>query len=258
MRAQALSGRRCTSALTLVLCASAVLGCHHETRVAYQPPPPPVRRPLPPPVSTRNTERVEPPVQASTTPQFDDTTVKPVFTEVGMASWYGPPYHNRAAADGSIFDQNAMTAAHRTLPMGSTLRVTNTATNQSVLVRVTDRGPFVAGRVLDLSLAAAKAIGVWRPGVAQVKIEAFPHASPDPAGKWCVQMGAFQTQEEATDIQSALQARYKTARVIEFKGPTGYWVRVNSAIPDLSHANEVARWLDNPDYAAVPFVVRLD
>lgn len=175
-----------------------------------------------------------------------------------MASWYGPPYHNHAGADGTIFDQNAMTAAHRTLPMGSTLRVTNTATNQSVLVRVTDRGPFVPGRVLDLSLAAAKAIGVWRPGVAQVKIEAFPHVSADPAGKWCVQMGAFHSEDEARSIQAALQDRYRTARVIEFKGPTGYWVRVNTAIPDLSHANEVARWLDSPDYSALPYVVRLD
>lgn len=216
---------------------------------------------MPPPRTTAERRPERSPVQPQmlpAEPQFDDTSVKPVFTEVGMASWYGPPYHNRAAADGSIFDQNAMTAAHRTLPMGSTLRVTNVATHESVLVRVTDRGPFVPGRVLDLSLAAAKAIGVWRPGVAQVKIEAFPHVSANPAGKWCVQMGSFQTEDEARNVQASLIDRYKTAKVIEFKGPTGYWVRVNNAIPDLSHANEVARWLDSPEYSALPYVVRLD
>ena len=69
-----------------------------------------------------------------------------------MASWYGPPYANRKGADGTIYDQNAMTAAHRTLPMGSIVRVTNLTNNESVLVRITDRGPFIDGRIIDLSL----------------------------------------------------------------------------------------------------------
>lgn len=189
---------------------------------------------------------------------FDDTSGKPVLTQFGAASWYGPPYHNRAAADGSIFDQNAMTAAHRTLPMGSTVRVTNVATNQSVLVRITDRGPFVPGRILDLSLGAAKAIGVWRPGVAEVKIEAFAHATNDPAGRWCVQIGAFKNSDDALDLRDELMQRYKTAKVIEFTGPTGHWVRVNPAKPDLAHANEVAESLASNDPAAFPYVVRLD
>ena len=90
-----------------------------------------------------------------------------------MASWYGPPYTNRKAADGSIYDQNAMTAAHRTLPMGSIVRVTNLNNSLSVMVRITDRGPFVHGRIIDLSLAAAKATGVYRAGVAKVRVEAY-------------------------------------------------------------------------------------
>jgi rare lipoprotein A len=183
---------------------------------------------------------------------------KPIYVETGLASWYGPPYNHRKGANGEIYDQNAMTAAHRTLPMGSTVRVTNVATNQSVLVRVTDRGPFVPGRVLDLSMAAAKAIGVWRPGVAQVKIEAFAHATNDPAGRWCVQIGAFKSADDALDLQAELMQRYKTAKVIEFTGPTGHWVRVNPAKPDLAHANEVAQSLESPDPAALPYVVRLD
>ncbi len=90
-----------------------------------------------------------------------------------MASWYGPPYAGRKGADGTVYDQNAMTAAHLTLPMGTMVRVTNLTTNQSVVVKITDRGPFVRGRIIDLSLAAAKATGVYRAGVAKVKVEAF-------------------------------------------------------------------------------------
>jgi len=76
-----------------------------------------------------------------------------------MASWYGAAYDKRRGANGEIYDQNALTAAHRTLPMNSLIKVTNLATGQSAIVRVTDRGPFVPNRTLDLSLASAKAIG---------------------------------------------------------------------------------------------------
>ena len=118
---------------------------------------------------------------------------KPVSSEIGLASWYGPPYTGAKAADGSIYNQNAMTAAHRELPMGSIVRVTNLTNNQSVYVRITDRGPFVDGRIIDLSLAAAKAVDVYRPGIARVRVEAYapPGGDRDPAGKWCVQIGAF-------------------------------------------------------------------
>ncbi len=108
-----------------------------------------------------------------------------------MASWYGPPYAGRKGADGTVYDQNAMTAAHLTLPSG-TIRVTNLATNQSAIVWITDRGPFVHGRIIDLSLAAAKATGLYRMGVAKVRVEAYaapvrPNAIP--GGRWCVQIG---------------------------------------------------------------------
>src|SRR6185312_685561 len=213
---------RIAATFALGSCAALVTGCSHQQKVAYQPPPPPVyERRSPPPAPVARTPAKPPAGTPQTTAGFDDISGKPVLTEFGIASWYGPPYHNRAGADGTIFDQNAMTAAHRTLPMGSTVRVTNVTTNQSVLVRITDRGPFVPGRVLDLSLGAAKAIGVWRPGVAQVKIEAFAHASNDPAGRWCVQIGAFKNSDDALDLRDELMQRYKTAKVIEFTGPTG-------------------------------------
>ncbi len=89
----------------------------------------------------------------------------------GMASWYGPGFHGNRAASGEVFDQNEMTAAHRTLPFGTQVRVTNLNNGQSVVVRINDRGPFTGGRVIDLSAAAARAIGMLNSGVAPVRVE---------------------------------------------------------------------------------------
>lgn len=90
-------------------------------------------------------------------------------TMMGHASWYGPGFHGRRSASGERFDQNAMTAAHKTLPFGTILLVTNTHNNRSILVRINDRGPYIAGRMIDLSAAAAKSIGIS--GVGQVRID---------------------------------------------------------------------------------------
>lgn len=96
---------------------------------------------------------------------------KSLQTKYGSASFYGPGFHGRKTASGEVFDQNALTAAHRTLPFGTKLRVTCTTTGRSVVVRVNDRGPFHGNRVLDLSLGSAKAIGMVDRGVTKVKYE---------------------------------------------------------------------------------------
>lgn len=96
----------------------------------------------------------------------------PVFRQVGMASWYGPGFHGRKTASGERFDQNELTAAHRKLPMGSEVRVTNLENGRSITVEINDRGPYKKGRVLDLSKAAAKKLGMVEDGVAKVRIEA--------------------------------------------------------------------------------------
>jgi rare lipoprotein A len=90
---------------------------------------------------------------------------------VGMASWYGGQFHGRRAADGSRFNMNAMTAAHKTLPFGTVLKVVNQRTKKSCYVRITDRGPYARGRIIDLSRGAAKAIGMLGSGVARVSLE---------------------------------------------------------------------------------------
>jgi rare lipoprotein A len=181
-----------------------------------------------------------------------------VLIETGVASWYGPNYNHRAAADGTTYDQNGLTAAHRTLPLGTTVRVTNIATGQQVLVRITDRGPFDPNRILDLSKGAADAIGGVRAGLIKVRIEAFPHASADPAGKWAVQTGAFKTEQDALDLKAALAQRYRGSRVVEFHGPTGYWVRVDPALHDRKQAEAMLDWIGKPDPAALPYLVRID
>ncbi len=233
-------------ALTAALCV--VTGCHHSVKTASYQPPPPIYSP--------NRTNYSQPVAA---PGFyDDTRGKPVLTETGNASWYGPNYHRHAAADGTTFDQNALTAAHRTLPLGTTVRVTNLTNGQQVLVRITDRGPFAPDRILDLSKGAAEAIGGVRAGIIKVKVEAFAHTSADPDGRWAVQTGAFKTEQDALDLKAALIQRYRGSRVTEFQGPTGYWVRIDPATHERKQAEVMLDWIGTPDPNALPYLVRID
>jgi rare lipoprotein A len=94
-----------------------------------------------------------------------------VSTQQGLASWYGPGFHGRRTANGERFNQYDLTAAHRTLPFNTRVRVTNLQNGQSIVVRINDRGPFIRGRIIDLSRAAARLLGMYRQGVVQVKVE---------------------------------------------------------------------------------------
>ena len=180
------------------------------------------------------------------------------MTETGLASWYGAPYHNRRGSNGEIYNMHAMTAAHRTLPLGSIVRVTNEKTGSTALVRITDRGPFVDGRILDLSLAAAKKLDVWRAGVAEVKMEVLYAPSPlSTGGRWAVQIGAFEKEKEADELVNHLSRRYHTAKVLCFASPIGdWWVRVRVLDDDRKRAEEVAR--DTRTDEGSIFLVRLD
>lgn len=251
-------------------------GCHHRTQRVAAPPPPPASQASPSNSgviarSTGNSNESSVPSVPSVpiapkaegvladTPADADfiRTHTPIYSEEGLASWYGPPYNKRRGANGEIYDQNALTAAHRTLPLNSLIEVTNVATGQSVVIRVTDRGPFVPDRRLDLSLASAKAIGVWRPGVARVRIDVYAAPSAlDHGGRWCVQIGAFKSSHEAVKVRDHLTRRYQTANVIEFAGPTGHWVRIRPLNDDKSRAIEIAHDL-KPDEGQA-YLVRLD
>ena len=262
----------------LPLLLLALAGCRHKNNSTYYQPPPP----LPSITPTRSAAAARPPqssagnqsaasratpsasasaATASTAPQ-PTPHGKPVSSEVGLASWYVPTYANAKAADGSIYDPNAMTAANRELPMGSIVRVTNLANNESVFVRITDHGPFVGyDRIIDLSLAAAKAIGVYRAGVAKVRVEAYAppvHPGVDPAGKWCVQIGAFPTEADAVKLKNQLLRRYSTAKVIQFAGSTGHWVRIDPLKDDRATASQIANSIRVPVPGALPYIVRLN
>jgi rare lipoprotein A len=183
---------------------------------------------------------------------------KPLSVETGNASWYGAPYHNRRSSNGEIYDMNQLTAAHRTLPLGSTVRVTNLKTGHSTIVRITDRGPFVEGRIVDLSLAAAKQADVWQAGVAKVRLEVLRTPVPfDHGGRWAVQIGSFADEDDARTLANRLSRRYKTAKVLSFGSPVGdWWVRVRVLQDDRTRAEEVAR--DTKAVEGKVFLVRLD
>jgi rare lipoprotein A len=121
-----------------------------------------------------------PPPMASLPPPAPPAPEQPFFTQVGTASWYGGFHHGRKTASGERFNMNDMTAAHRAVKLGTMLRVTNLDNGRTTTVRVNDRGPYVNNRIIDLSAAAARDLGMKQDGLARVRIEAF--AVDQPAG----------------------------------------------------------------------------
>jgi len=107
-------------------------------------------------------------------PVWTPLPAHPPAPQVGIASWYGPGFHGQPTANGESYDQNALTAAHPTLPLGTRVEVTNLDTGKSVQVRINDRGPFVRGRKIDLSRGAARKLGMLRPGLSRVRIRPLP------------------------------------------------------------------------------------
>ncbi|MGC2637391.1 MAG: septal ring lytic transglycosylase RlpA family protein [Acidobacteriaceae bacterium] len=232
-------------------------GCAHR-QVAYGPPPAPAPGENPP-ITTTPVSPASPakPSAAGGSDEEYVATHAPIYTQTGLASWYGPPYHNRTGANGTVYDEHHLSAAHRTLPMGSLIRVTNVRSGQTAVMRVTDRGPFVQGRVLDLSMAAAKATGVWGPGVAEVRIDVYSTPKPiDEGGRWCVQIGAFDHQRAALRLEEKLEHEYRSANVIEFQGPTGFWVRIRPEHDNRELAMDIANRLRPAEGEA--WLVRLD
>jgi rare lipoprotein A len=184
-------------------------------------------------------------------------THTPILTAEGLATWYRAPYKGRKSANGQVFDDDAMTAAHRTLPMGSLVEVTNLRTGQSAVMRITDRGPFVEDRMLDLTMAAAKAIGLYRIGMTQVRMDVYQTPKPiDSGGRWCVQIGAFHDENKALKLKAQLMRKYADANVIEFPGQDSYWVRIRPEGDDRKMAEYIARHLEPSEGEA--YLTRLD
>jgi rare lipoprotein A len=182
---------------------------------------------------------------------------RPILSEVGYATWYTAPYRGRRAANGQVFDNDAMTAAHRTLPMGSLVVVTNLKTGESSAMRISDRGPFVEDRMLDLTIASAKAVGVYRAGMALVRMDVYETPKPiNTGGRWCVQIGAFHDEDDALALKAQLLETYPGANVIEFPGEKSFWVRIRPQGDDRAQAEQIARHLQPAEGGA--YLTRLD
>ena len=185
--------------------------------------------------------------------------VRPGYTETGVASWYGHPYHGRPAADGEIYDMEQLTAAHRTLPFNTWVRVFNLDNSRTVDVRITDRGPFVDNRIIDLSHAAAREIQMIGPGTARVRLQVIRTAEIAAAARFAVQVGAFQDRRHAERLRRQMESRYGAARLVLRDGSPSLWRVLVGAESSESEANELAaRIRKDSGENHVAFVVRLD
>jgi rare lipoprotein A len=218
--------------LFLVVASVALAGCGHKRRARVTAVPRPARNPV---------------------------VVQPGHTEEGIASWYGHPYHGRAAANGEIYDMEKMTAAHRTLPFNTWVRVYDLDNNRTTEVRITDRGPFVGGRIIDLSHAAARELELIGPGVARVRVEVIrtpPNAVP---GLFAVQVGAFRDRANAERLRSRMEARYGSARLLQRAENPAVWRVLVGAETSEDGANHLAERIrqDSVEKTSA-FVVRID
>ena len=258
------------SRMTILILLIALLfstACGHPKQARVDVPPPPQQPPaVEAPAPGAGTSSGQSAQHSTTTGKSDADLIEPtlpfgttpLLTETGRASWYGPPYHNRVGSNGEVYNMHAMTAAHRTLPLGTIVRVTNLKTGHSALVRITDRGPFIPGRMLDLSLAAARKLDVYLPGVAEVKMEVMQTPSPlETGGKWAVQIGGFPDKDEAVKLADYITRRYRTANVKRFSSPAGdWWVRVRVVDDNRERAKQLAAETETTEGAV--FLVRLD
>lgn len=178
-----------------------------------------------------------------------------IYRETGIASWYGKEFHGRKTANGETFDMYGLSAAHRTLPLGTEIRVTNLDNYKSIKVRVNDRGPYARNRVLDLSYAAAKELGFVAQGTARVKIESIDEIREP--GQFTVQAGSFIEEENARALRERLSRKYESVFIVPFETNTGrfYRVRVGS-YPTEEKAELVASRLAQEGLE--PIVVRKD
>jgi peptidoglycan lytic transglycosylase len=182
-------------------------------------------------------------------------------TEEGIASWYGHPYHGRQAADGEIYDMEKLVAAHRTLPFHTWVRVHNLDNDKAVDVEIIDRGPFIDGRIIDLSHAAAQAVALIGPGTAKVRIriiEAPANAAAVP-GHYAVQVGAFRDRDAAERLREEMSARYGAATLVMRSGNPAMWRVLVGDEPSEEGAGTLAERIRNEGAEkASAFVVRLD
>ncbi|HVH71615.1 MAG TPA: septal ring lytic transglycosylase RlpA family protein, partial [Candidatus Dormibacteraeota bacterium] len=179
------------------------------------------------------------------------------YTEEGNASWYGEPFNGRRASNGETYDMYKFTAAHRTLPFETMVRVTNLNNGKSTTVRITDRGPFVDNRIIDLSLAAAREIDLVGPGVGPVRVEVLGNVDPT-IGFFTVQVGAFRDRNNAERLRDRLSVSYSPIFIQHYDAPEGTYYRVRvGKISGEDAARQFGEQIRSHEGFS-PYVVRLD
>jgi rare lipoprotein A len=177
--------------------------------------------------------------------------------EEGLASWYGEPYHGRIAASGETYDMEELTAAHRTLPFGTTVRVNRLDTGASVVVRINDRGPIPEDRIIDLSKAAAQRIGMIQPGIVPVALQVVRGGSARARMVYAVQTGAYRVRQNAEKSLEAM-VPYGTARMV-FHAETRCWSVFVGEAETRMEAESIAERIRNGNPTlGTAFVVRVE
>ena len=153
--------------------------------------------------------------------------------EVGLASWYGHPYHGRRTSSGEIYDMHQLTAAHREIPLGSWVEVTNLNNSRSLTIRVNDRGPFVDGRIIDLSYASAALLGVTGPGVVPVRVRLAQAPQDGTSPAWySVQVASFTAEANALTMKAELEQKVSGVHLVKalIGGEVYYRIRVGQFV----------------------------
>ncbi|MEW5774426.1 MAG: septal ring lytic transglycosylase RlpA family protein [Thermodesulfobacteriota bacterium] len=242
---------RALSLLALALVLILAAGCGRK--VLETPAPRPAPRPEPAPAPAAEPQRTAPkgtfkPYAIAGTTYYPLAAVEGGWEEEGLASWYGPGFHGQKTSCGETYDMNSMTAAHKVLPMHTRIRVQNLENGRSADLRVNDRGPFVAGRIVDLSHAGAQALGVVGPGTARVRLTVLGGEGMSPEAvvaavareTFYVQVGAFTVSANAERLARELRSGgYPSTRIQEaVVDGVRYWRVQAGAFAGVAHANE--------------------
>ncbi len=236
--------RRGLRALVPLAVLLAIAGCARRA-----PLPPPAESPAPPPAVERPAPGPEAPPGMPRPYRVFGRWYVPLadargFRQRGIASWYGPEFHGKRASSGEVYNMHELTAAHKTLPLGTLVRVRHLENRRTVEVRINDRGPFVGERIIDLSYEAARRLEILGPGTAPVEIEAIavPEGAPVDlfSGTFTFQVGAFTQRENAERLRERLETRYGNAHIVETEvgGVRFFRLRVGRC----THLDEAAAW----------------
>lgn len=236
-----------------------VTSCSHDRKTYRSDPPLPTSRKTVQRPYTVNGERYQP------------LSSHDGFSQSGIASWYGSDFHGRMTSSGESYDMHAMTAAHKTLPLGVHVKVSNLSNGREAVVRINDRGPFIAGRIIDLSYLAAKRVGIVEAGTAPVRIEAlgYPDLSENDrtvykapasydAGLFGIQVGAFTSPENARKMARDVKRRHGSATTREAYINNTRYYRVSAGNFKSLKEAELYRENSSDSLVSAGFIVALD